>query len=397
MFEGCSGITGVTLGKGNLCSKDLKGTWGGRNCCAIFAECPKLRFIDLSGCTDTYNYITSSNRDSGDPFSYDPDPFSTVPLTTVIYLPKGNTKPTEGDVTNVVYTDGTELKCDEYYSEDKVDIELPHDFKTKHAIYTRNASSTHGSVILPYDFTTNENTLAYTLNDEHPETMYFVETETVPAHTPFAFKKRKEAGTIDAADDKPLEFDRVEYDEEFGFPYNVYREKAKEFGNVDFSMSSEDYDITVKATNTTSASEKTVSGETGVPYGDDGTAIKEEAANLGWTTKGYYVNETVADYDGTFYIAGDKFYKADGALTMYPHRVTFHGAWTKGDLAGSTTGAKSINFAMADVVTAIEAAEAREAEKNEIFDMQGRQQTKLNRGMNIVRMSDGSVRKIMVK
>ena len=249
-------------------------------------------------------------------------------------------------------------------------------------------SSEHGTVILPYEFKTNDNILAYTLNKELTDQMFFVETPTISAHTPFAFKKRQEAGTIDAADDKTLTAETS----------STFTEKAKEFGNTDLSMASDDggYSITVKATNTTSASEKTVSGDTGTPYVDGSAAITDEAANK-WTTKGYYVNETVEDYSGTFYIAGDKFYKADGALTMYPHRVTFHGAWTKGDLAGSTTGAKSINFAMADVVTAIEAAEAREAEKNEIYDIQGRQQTKLNRGMNIVRMNDGSVRKIMVK
>lgn len=325
IFSGCSGLTSITFGE-NFSTEKATGTRSKRN---MFYQCSNLRYINsfASNHTDAIKY--SGNMMSG------------IPKTTVIYLPHGSQLVT--DKQNVVYSyngDETDLRCPKYYSEDKVDIELPHDFTTNTAEYTRTMGTEYGSVILPYDFTTNSNIQAYTLDEEHKTYMYFKDTETVPAHTPFAFKK---------------------------------------LGNADFTMTDETggFGITVNATHTTSAAEG------GEPY--------THSENLsGWTTKGYYVNETVEDYDGAFYIAGDKFYKADGALTMYPHRVTFHGTWTE------STGTKSINV-LDDVTDAIDAAEARMVEQNEIYDAQGRQLNTLTRGLNIIRMSDGTTRKIIRK
>ena len=119
----------------------------------------------------------------------------------------------------------------------------------------------------------------------------------------------------------------------------------------------------------------------------------------GWTTKGYYINETVADYDGAFYIAGDKFYKASAALTLYPHRVTFHGAWTKSGTSGEAQFYNINTVSDSETITAIEAADLRHTRSvaAEVYDVAGRRQPEMVKGLNIVRMKDGSVRKVSIR
>ena len=360
MFRGCSNLTSLTFGKDFITDNVASST-------SMFYFCPKLRYID---------FYTSNDADAITEVDRSADMFYGVPRTTVIYLPHGSSSVT--DVENVVYTGNDPmagggshgggaqiLKCPNYYSEDKVDIEFPRDFKTNKAEYSRAMSTTYGSVVLPYAFKTNADIQAYTLDAEHTETMYFVDAETIPAHTPFAFKK---------------------------------------LGNAEFVMedATGNFGITVKATQTTSAAEG------GAPYA--------HTENLGgWTTKGYYVNETVGDYDGTFYIAGDKFYKADDALTMYPHRVTFHGAWE----TEPTTETPARFFEIAtiskpeeeqteevpletddrELADAIEAADLRKEvrEALAIYDAQGRMQNELKKGLNIIRRQDGTVRKVFLR
>ena len=97
----------------------------------------------------------------------------------------------------VVYPSGDELRCDDYYSEDKVDIELPRDFKAARAQYSRTMSTKFGTCVLPYEFHSNSDIQAYTLTQEHPKTMYFEEAATVPAHTAFLFQKLGNAEFIE--------------------------------------------------------------------------------------------------------------------------------------------------------------------------------------------------------
>ena len=340
MFSTCRKMRSLTFGENFTMDKVT-------NSSKMFLECNSLRYIDFYASDDT-DAITSVER-TPSRFTM----FSGVPQTTVIYLPHGSRDVT--DVANVVYSyngDAADLRCANYYSEDKVDIEFPRDFKTNRAEYSRpTMASTYGTVVLPYDFTTNSDIQAYTLDEEYPKYMYFKDTQTVPAHTPFAFKK-------------------------LGRPEFIMEDGNNNFG------------ITVRATNTTSAE------ESGTPY----------AANTnlgGWTTKGYYVNETVSDYADTYYIAGDKFYLADGALTLYPHRVTFHGTWEMGSPEQDSNGAKyyGIEVPERQVTNAIKAADMRQTEREaqDIYDELGRRQDSLRHGLNIVRMANGSVRKVIRK
>ena len=338
----------------------------------MFGNCPKLRYIDFFD-SDATHTITGVDR-----VYY--SQFQGVPKTTVIFLPEGSKDVT--DVVNVVYTDtddGNKLKCPNYYSEDKVDIEFPRNFLTKKAEYYRAMTTTYGSVILPYDFTTDSYVQAYTLDEEHIPTMYFKDTETVLHHTPFAYKKLTTA---------------------------TFTENNTSKSGAQFITEDTDFSITVYATHTTSHEEEVNPGADPIVYGTPYTAT----TNLsGWTTKGYYINETVVcdgnDYSGVFYISGDKFYEADGPLTLYPHRVTFHGRWEKpipGSSNYSTTGTRTFEITTvsdSQMADAIDAAELRmtEREASDIYDVQGRRHNTIQRGINIVRMKDGSVRKTMVK
>ena len=348
MFSNCSGLTSLTFGE-NFSTASIK------NISEMFSGCSKLRYIDFyaSKNVDAIKAVDRSNES---------DRFYGVPKTTVIYLPKGSLA--VSNVVNVVYSyngDGNNLRCPNYYSEDKVDIELPRKFKTTKAEYSRTmkAATQYGTVILPYEFTTNESVQAFLLRAEHTGTMWYEEVESVPAHTPFFYSKKTASDT-----------------------------------NVNFNKTVANYGITVEATHTTS------NAEGGEPY-DAGSGMD------GWTTKGYYITETVDARSGnTYYISGDKFWRATGTLKMNPHRVTYQGQWQYGPDATEapamlnviTMGASETGDDLpSEVSTAIEAAHLRSLQQNarDIYDAQGRRQSELKSGLNIVRMADGTTVKIV--
>ena len=349
MFSGCSSLTSLTFGE-NLITASCT------NFSEMFQGCGKMRYLDFYASNDdnTHAFKEANLNRNGDTYTVLFGKGSSgLPLTTVIYMPHGIKKSdytNYTDLPNLVFNDGGTLKAANYYSEDKVEIELPREFKTARAEYSRTMSNNYGSVVLPYAFTTDANIQAYTLDEEHTETMYFKDATTVAAHTPFAFKKLQSGNT------------------------------------ADFVMTDEGFGITVEATHTTSAKEG------GVPFTHN--------ENLGgWTTKGYYINETVTDYTGAFYIAGDKFYKASAALTLYPHRVTFHGAWTKSGTSGEAQFYNINTVSDSETITAIEAADLRHTRSvaAEVYDVAGRRQPEMVKGLNIVRMNDGSVRKVSIR
>ena len=363
MFEGCFSLTSLSFGA-NYSRSNI----GSEGDVKMFKECPKLRYIDFYDSNFTHT-ITGVDRSS---YSQ----FQGVPETTVIYLPKKSADVT--NVRNVVYSyneNASDLRCPNYYSEDKVDIEFPRDFLTKKAEYYRIMSTTYGSVILPYDFTTDSYVQAYTLDEEHIPTMYFKDTQTVPAHTPFAYKKLTTA--------------------EFRVSGDYVPKFGAQFINED---PDENFSITVYATQTTSHEEEVNPGADPIVYGTPYTAT----TNLnGWTTKGYYIEEMVSSFSGAFYIQGDKFYMADDELHLYPHRVTFHGTWVHPvpDDGTGTRAFEIMTISDDQIADAIDAAELRmtEREASDIYDVQGRRHSAMQRGINIVRMKDGSVRKTMVK
>ena len=352
MFADCDMLASIKVGK-NFDMKKVRNSNNSNNWKQVFKSSNRLRYIDFSE-SDDIDIIQAVDRSS------EANMFNGTPQTTLIYLPVGATKPASGDTKNVVYKDGDDWKCDEYYSVDYTDfkgstiyndVEIPYAIKTNSATYSRTMPDgvIYATTVLPYDFTGDDNVSCYLLNKENPVTMQFVPANEIPAHTPFLFENT--SGTQTAT----------------------------------FTVTDENnsYGISVKQTRDTS--------EEGGPYTSNTLAD-------GWTAKGYFVQQTVADYDGEYYIANNKFWKADGALTLYPHRVTFHGAW----IYGANTTAPSFSIAILNndgeehVLTGIEAAEVQNAVTGirAIYDMQGRRIPQMQQGINIVQMEDGSVLKV---
>ena len=374
MFRECSSLTSLTFGENFTTASCTSYKYG-------FSGCSRLRYLDFYASNDKFSedntkstkFFTEANlnrEESPETALFGSKDYRNIlvypglPLTTVIYIPHGIKKSDYTNYTNLpnlVFNDGGTLKAANYYSEDKVDIEFPREFKTTKAEYSRTmkAATQYGTVILPYEFTTNESVQAYLLRAEHTGTMWYEEVESVPAHTPFFYSKKTASNT-----------------------------------KVNFNKTVANYGVTVAATHTTS------NAEGGEPYG--------AASGMdGWTTKGYYITETVdASSGNTYYISGDKFWRATGTLKMNPHRVTYQGQWQYDPDATEapamlniiTMGASETGDDLpSEVSTAIEAAHLRSLQQNarDIYDAQGRRQSELKSGLNIVRMADGTTVKIV--
>ena len=364
MFYNCTNLTSLTFGENFTTSKVT--SFGN-----MFYGCSQLRYLDFHASNDvigTTKLFTEANinRNGNTSSVVFGRAGNGLPLTTVIYMPHGISKSDYAnytDLPNLVFNDGGTLKATLYYSADKTDIELPREFKATTAEYIRtmNEGTKYGTVILPYSFNSNDEVQAYTLNNEFESEMYFVEAATVPAHTPF-----------------------------------FYRKKTADATTVNFNNTVADYGITVAATHTTSAAEG------GEPY------CAASGMN-GWTTKGYYITEEIdatpaSPATNTFYIARDKFWRATGTLKMNPHRVTYQGQWqyepgseAPAMLSILTMASPDVGELPTEVTKAIDAAHERALRQgaDAIYDLHGRRQGELRKGINILRMADGSTTKIV--
>ena len=319
----------------------------------MFSGDNALRYIDfyLSDDTDAIKSTNVGNM------------FKNIPATAVVYLPHGSQEIT--DRQNFVYSyngDANDLRCPKYYSVDKVDIEFPRQFITNEAVYDRTAtmgSKEYGSVTLPYAFKSNADIQAYKLNEQNQNMteLKMVNVQTVPEHTPFAFKRLGKA--------------------EF-----VMKDNSGNFG------------ITVYPTRSTSAAEKTWTVAGGAPEETAGTPYDGTTGLSNWKTKGYYVKETKTDYDGMYFIQNDYFKRAVGPLNLVDHRALFYPT----DAAGAASFF-SLSFVEEDMATAIEEAETEQtlSEATEIYDASGCRLSEARKGLNIIRMSDGTVKKVFIK
>ena len=363
MFNGCSSLKNLTFGQ-------YFTTPACTGFARTFSNCSSMRYLDFYDSNDgVLGAFKNSNinRTANSEDALFGSVSSGLPMTTVVYLPHGIKKSdytNYTDLPNLVFNDNGTLKATIYYSADKVDIELPHEFKATTAEYSRtmNAATQYGTAILPYAFTSNESVQAYTLTAEHTGTMYFEEAASVPANTPFFYSKKTPSAT-----------------------------------SVNFNNTVANNGITVAAVQTTSAAEG------GEPYGAN-------AVLSGWTAQGYYITEVIdatsdSPTTNTFYIAGDKFWRATGTLQMYPHRVTYQGQWQYEP--GNEAPAMLSIFTMAapdngdelptEVTKAIDAAHQRALQQGarDIYDLQGRRHSELRSGVNIIRMADGSTVKVV--
>ena len=356
LFKDCKALRGITFGENFKMNKVSDA-----NAIDMFSGCNKLRYIDFYNS----NYATSG---SGLKFPLNTADrtegvFNGVPETTVIFLPKKNGVVT--NVTNVVYSyngDASDLRCPKYYSIDKVDIEFPHSFKTNEAVYLRDMTGKqYGSVILPYDFTSNSDIQAYSLSKQNmnPLVLTFTDVQTVPAHTPFAFKRLN-------SNPQSTEF--------------LMKDNSGNFG------------IIVNATRSTNAAEKTWTSA-----GPDATIGSPYIGSTGlsnWKTKGYYVKETKTDYDGMYFIQDNYFKRAVGPLNLVDHRALFYPTGAAG-----AASVFALSFVEEDMATAIDEAETEQtlSEATEIYDASGCRLSEARKGLNIIRMSDGTVKKVFIK
>lgn len=361
----------------------------------MFGSCWKLRYIDYYDCYtgSTPNTVVPLSSNTGKKPTFD-KMFSYSPATKVIYLPKGSTAYTNKQ--NVVYSSGETLRCPSYFSEEKStvhpyynEIELPYSFQTNRAEYSRKmpSGSKYGTIILPYDFTSNSSIQCYVLNQEHPGKMYFVEATTVPAHTPFLFEK-KSSGTT-------ASFVMEDATGNFGITVHATRDTSVPVpAEIPDGMTADDYGP-YKGSYTITAQPTTGSAPI--------------AENLFWETRGYYETTVLDEDENMFYIAQNKFWQAknmqsaDGKLTVYPHRATYHGNWTYA--FEEPSGARFFDIGILDmddedvVTSLIEVGRQYQAEyeATAIYDTMGRQQQHLGKGLNIIRKSDGSIRKYIKK
>ena len=100
---------------------------------------------------------------------------------------------------------------------------------------------------------------------------------------------------------------------------------------------------------------------------------------------GFYPNSLKVQVgeDGVLELAIRKWSHIDGDWTIFTNWQLFY------------LGKTGQNFS--DELTAVQGVESTNAKAAQIFTLDGRQAARLNRGINIVRMSDGSVHKVMVK
>ena len=319
----------------------------------MFLDDMSLRYVDfyLSDDTDAINSANVTRM------------FAGCPETAVVYLPHGSQE--IKDRTNFVYSyngNQSDLRCPKYYSKDKVDIEFPRQFKTNEAVYDRTAtmgSKEYGSVILPFEFKSNSDIQAYRLNEQNQNMteLKMVNVQTVPEHTPFAFKRLGKA--------------------EF-----VMKDNSGNFG------------ITVYPTRSTNAAEKTWTVAGGAPEATPGSPYTGSTGLSNWKTKGYYVKETKTDYDGMYFIQDNYFKRAVGPLNLVDHRALFYPT----DAAGAAS-VFALSFVEEDMATSIEEAETEQtlSEATEIYDASGCRLEEARKGLNIIRMSDGTVKKVFIK
>ena len=353
MFGHCYKIKCIVFGK-NFSTEKVSNLISFNN---MFLDDMSLRYVDfyLSDDTDAINSANASKM------------FVGCPETAVVYLPHGSQE--IKDRTNFVYSyngNQSDLRCPMYYSVDKVDIEFPREFRTNEAVYDRTAtmgSKVYGSATLPFAFKSNSDIQAYALTKQVKQNgkvtgLTFTNVSTVAQHTPFAFLRK---------------------------------------GKAEFRMkdASGNFGITVYPVRSTNKSEKTWTAAGGAPEATAGSPYTGSTGLSNWKTKGYYVKETVNDYNGMFFVQDNYFKRAVGPLNLVDHRVLFYP--TDGSGAASVF---SLSFEDEDdIATAIEAAETEQAlsEATEIYDASGCRLSEARKGLNIIRMSDGTVKKVFIK
>lgn len=119
------------------------------------------------------------------------------------------------------------------------------------------------------------------------------------------------------------------------------------------------------------------------------TALNNVSTDL-VTFVGTYTNGYVPE--GAYFISGNKFYRAaDATNTMKGYRAYF----TINENAGAKI--KGIGYKFDDDATGVESTTTAKAEIIAVYGIDGTLREKVGKGLNIVKMSDGTTKKIFVK
>lgn len=209
----------------------------------------------------------------------------------------------------------------------------PENFTATIATYNRSMSNSWGTICLPYEVSSNSDVTYYTAGSINGDVLTLTSAETVPAGTPAIFKVN--GGTFTATSN-----------------------------NVEVLTGAQNESIT-----------------------DDDIVLHGTLEKLVFDD---VTTDTENDY---YYISNNKFMHATRKLTVNPFRAYF--TMTKSSSAPSN----GFNIAVDDdSMTAIEALTGEgDTTITAIYTTDGKQLSDLQQGLNIVKLSNGKVQKIMVK
>ena len=223
--------------------------------------------------------------------------------------------------------------CSNFVLTDGADLNISESFTATTATYNRSMSNSWGTICLPYEVSSNSDVTYYTAGSINGDVLTLTSAETVPAGTPAIFKVN--GGTFTATSN-----------------------------NVEVLTGAQNESIT--------DDDIVLHGTLGKLIFDDVTTDMEN------------------DY---YYISNNKFMHATRKLTVNPFRAYF--TMTKSSSAPSN----GFNIAVDDdSMTAIEALTGEgDTTITAIYTTDGKQLSDLQQGLNIVKLSNGKVQKIMVK
>lgn len=209
----------------------------------------------------------------------------------------------------------------------------------------KSTTSRWGTVVLPFELRSNDDVTYYVLSEVSGENMTFSPVETVPANNPA-----------------------------------VYR----------FNCEADNYQYCISTTDPTRIDIPEQ------PYVNCETDVD------GWSMVGFYKVEEINseyydDYESMLasirYISKDKFMTATNSLTIKPYRSIFQ------YVGENPSMAKTFTISINDEADGIEAIVTEDGieEIEAIYDLNGRKLDNMKSGVNIVRIADGKVHKIIKK
>ena len=136
-----------------------------------FANNTKLQCVDFANC-EKEGVVTQTNIAN-----------LNINKHAIIYAPKGVTTT---NLTNVVYGEEGDLKCDYLVLSDSADYVVSREFKAAEVLYDRVFENGKAATLcLPFDVELPEGVKAYTLTDVASDTLIFTQQKSIVANNPY--------------------------------------------------------------------------------------------------------------------------------------------------------------------------------------------------------------------